>query len=104
MALCDLGASINLMPLFLFKKLGLGEVKPTTITLQIVDRSLTYPRGVIEDMLVKVNKFIFPADFVVLDMDKDKNMPLILAWPFLAASEILIDVSKGGYLQGWMKI
>ncbi|XP_062080572.1 uncharacterized protein LOC133785339 [Humulus lupulus] len=56
-ALCDLGASINLMPLLVFKKLGVGEVKPTTITLQLADQSLTYPRGVIEDVLVKVEIF-----------------------------------------------
>ena len=77
-ALCDLGASINLMPLFVFRKLGLGEVKPTTISLQLADRSIKYPRGVIEDVLVKVDKFIFPADFIVLDMDEDEEIPLIL--------------------------
>ena len=58
-ALCDLGVSINLIPLSVFRKLGLGEVKPTTISLQMVDRSLTFPIGIIEDVLVKVNKFIF---------------------------------------------
>ena len=77
-ALCDLGASINLMPLSVFRKLGLGEVKPTTISLQLADRSIKYPRGVIEDVLVKVDKFIFPADFIVLDMDEDEEIPLIL--------------------------
>ncbi|XP_024031876.1 uncharacterized protein LOC112094637 [Morus notabilis] len=65
-ALCDLGASINLMPLSVFQKLGLGEVIPTTISLQMADRSITYPWGIIEDVLVKVDKFIFPVDFVVL--------------------------------------
>ncbi|XP_022843128.1 uncharacterized protein LOC111366647 [Olea europaea var. sylvestris] len=74
-ALYDLGASINLMSLSIFKKLGLGEVKPTTMTLQLADRSLTYPQGIIEDVLVKVNKFIFPADFVVLDMEEDQEIP-----------------------------
>ncbi|PIM99706.1 DNA-directed DNA polymerase [Handroanthus impetiginosus] len=67
-ALCDLGASINLMPYSIYYTLGLGEAKPTSITLQLADRSLTYPKGVIEDILVKVEKFMFPADFVVLDM------------------------------------
>ena len=71
-ALCDLGASINLMPLSIFKRLGLGEARPTTVTLQIVDRSLKHPRGIIEDVLVKVDKFIFPANFIVLDMEEDK--------------------------------
>ncbi|XP_027368315.1 uncharacterized protein LOC113874277 [Abrus precatorius] len=61
-ALCDLGASINLMPLAIMKKLGIEEVKPTNITLQLADRSYTYPYGIVEDLLVKVDKFIFPAD------------------------------------------
>ena len=65
-ALCDLGAGINLMPLYVFRKLGLGEVKPTTISLQLADRSIKYPRGVIENVLVKVDKFIFPVDFMSL--------------------------------------
>ena len=94
-ALCDLGASINLMPLSVFKKFGLGEVKPTTISLQLADRSIKYPRGVIEDVLVKVDKFIFLADFIVLDMDEDEEIPLILGRPFLATGRTLIDVQQG---------
>ena len=74
-ALCDLGASINLMPLSIFRWLGLGEARPMTVTLQLADRSLKHPRGVIEDVLVKVNKFIFPADFIVLDMEEDNKIP-----------------------------
>ncbi|KAL5564485.1 hypothetical protein UlMin_027649 [Ulmus minor] len=93
--LCDLGASINLMPLSVFRKLGLGEVKPTSISLQLADRSVKYPRGVIEDVLIKVDKFIFPADFVVLDMEEDREMPLILGRPFLATGRTLIDVQQG---------
>ncbi|XP_062085440.1 uncharacterized protein LOC133791536 [Humulus lupulus] len=93
-ALCDLGASINLMPLSIFRKLGLGETKPTTITLQLADRSIKHPRGVIEDVLVKVDKFIFPADFIVLDME-DTTVPIILGRPFLATGQALIDVQKG---------
>ena len=64
-ALCHLGASINLMPLSMFRKLGLREVKSTTISLQMADRSLTFPRGIIEDVLVEVDKFTFSVDFVV---------------------------------------
>ena len=71
-ALCDLGTSINLMPLSIFRRLGLGEARPTTVTLQLADRSLKHPWGVIEDVLVKVDKFIFPADFIVLNMEEDK--------------------------------
>ena len=84
-ALCDLGASINLMPLSIFRKLGLGEAKPTRVTLQMADRSIKHPRGVIEDVFVKVDKFIFLADFVVLDMEEDSDIPIILGKPFLAA-------------------
>lgn len=94
-ALCDLGASINLMPLSVYRKLGLGEAKATTVTLQLADRSLTHPRGIIEDVLIKVDKFIFPADFLILDMEEDKNVPLILGRPFLATNRALIDVQKG---------
>ena len=94
-ALCDLGASINLMPFSVFRKLGLGEVKLTTISLQLADRSIKYPRGVIEDVLVKIDKFIFPADFIVLDMDEDEKIPLILGRPFLAMGRTLIDVQQG---------
>ncbi|XP_015382976.1 uncharacterized protein LOC107175760 [Citrus sinensis] len=67
-ALCDLGASINLMPLSVFKKLGLGEPKATTVTLQLAGRFIKYPRGIVEDVLVKVDKFIFLADCIVFDM------------------------------------
>lgn len=83
-ALCDLGASINPMLLSVFKKLGLEKVKSTRVTLQLADRSLTYPRGIIEDVLVKVDKFIFLADFVVLDTEEDQEIPLISGRPFLA--------------------
>ena len=94
-ALCDLGASINLMPLSIFKRLGLGEARPTTVTLQLADRSLKHPRGVIEDVLVKVDKFIFPADFIVLDMEEDKEIPIILGRPFLTTGRTMIDVQRG---------
>ena len=94
-ALCDLGASINHMPLSIFKRLGLGEARPTTVTLQLADRSLKHPRGVIEDVLVKVDKFIFPADFIVLDMEEDKEIPIILGRSFLATGRAMIDVQRG---------
>ncbi|XP_031278051.1 uncharacterized protein LOC116136500 [Pistacia vera] len=93
--LCDLGASINLMPFSVFRKLGICEVKPTTVSLQLADRSIKHPRGIIEDLLVKVDKFIFPTYFVVLDMEEDKEIPLILGRPFLATRRALIDVQEG---------
>ncbi|XP_073118857.1 uncharacterized protein [Henckelia pumila] len=97
-ALCDLGASINLMPYSVFRKLSLREPKSTRMSLQLADRSIKYPRGIIEDVLVKVDKFIFPVDFVVLDMEEDLDMPLILGRPFLATGKALIDVQKGELL------
>ncbi|XP_022854263.1 uncharacterized protein LOC111375637 [Olea europaea var. sylvestris] len=94
-ALCNLGVSINLMPLSIFRKLGLGEPKVTTVTLQLADRSLTHPRGIIEDVLFKVDKLIFLADFLILDMEEDKDVPIILGQPFLATARALIDVQQG---------
>ena len=91
-ALCDLGASINLMPLSIFRRLGLGEARPTTVTLQLANRSLKHPRGVIEDVLVKVDKFIFSTDFIVLDMEEDKEIPIILGRPFLGTGRVVINV------------
>ncbi|XP_062093867.1 uncharacterized protein LOC133799894 [Humulus lupulus] len=95
MALCDLGASINLMPMSVFKRLGIGEVRPTTVTLQLADRSLAHPDGKIEHVLVRVDKFIFPADFFVLDYETDIEVPIILGRPFLATGRTLMDVEKG---------
>ncbi|XP_062103624.1 uncharacterized protein LOC133814712 [Humulus lupulus] len=95
MALCDLGASINFMPMSIFKQLGIGEVRPTTVTLQLADRSLAHPDGKIEDVLVRVDKFIFLADFIVLDYEADKEVPIILGRPFLTTRRTLIDVQKG---------
>ena len=93
--LCDLGGSINLMSWLIFKKLKLGEARPTTVTLYLADRCLTRPCSIIEDVLVKVDKFIFPADFIILDMEEDKEVPIILGRPFLATGRALIDVQKG---------
>ncbi|KAL5573651.1 hypothetical protein UlMin_023248 [Ulmus minor] len=94
-ALCDLGASINLMPMSIFKKLGIGEARPTTVSLQLADISIAHPEGKIEDVLVKVDKFIFPVDFIVLDYEADLEVPIILGRPFLATGRTLIDVQKG---------
>ncbi|XP_062099763.1 uncharacterized protein LOC133805599 [Humulus lupulus] len=95
MALCDLGASINLMHMSVYRQLGIGEVRPTIVTLQLEGRSLAYPDRKIEDVLVKVDKFIFPVDFIVLDFEADREVPIILGRPFLATGRTLIDVQKG---------
>ncbi|KAK8640311.1 hypothetical protein V6N13_008068 [Hibiscus sabdariffa] len=94
-ALCDPGASINLMPKSVFKKLGIGEAKPTTVMLQLADRSYVQPEGKIEDLIVRVDKFIFHADFLILDCEADEHAPIILGIPFLATSRIMIDFEKG---------
>ncbi|XP_022150856.1 uncharacterized protein LOC111018900 [Momordica charantia] len=94
-AFCDLGASINLMSLSIFRKLGLGDVRPTTVSLQLADRSIKYPRGIIDDVLDKVEKFIFHMYFLVLDMEEDENMPIIMGRPFLVTGGAKIDVELG---------
>ncbi|XP_022158748.1 uncharacterized protein LOC111025212 [Momordica charantia] len=78
LAFCDLGASINLMPLSINNKLGIGEARPTIVTLQLADRFITHLEGKFEDVLVQVDKFISPADFIILDYDVDKEVPIIL--------------------------
>ncbi|GJV67610.1 reverse transcriptase domain-containing protein [Tanacetum coccineum] len=91
-ALADLGASINLMPLSIWKKLSLPELTPTRMTLELADRSITRPKGVAEDVFVKVGKFHFPTDFVVVDFEADPRVPLILGRSFLRTGRALIDV------------
>nr|GEW30953.1 DNA-directed DNA polymerase [Tanacetum cinerariifolium] len=91
-ALADLGASINLMPLSIWKKLSLPELTPTRMTLELADRSITRPKGVAKDVFVKVGKFHFPTDFVIIDFEADPRVPLILGRSFLRTSRALIDV------------
>ncbi|XP_061338192.1 uncharacterized protein LOC133285049 [Gastrolobium bilobum] len=93
-ALCDLGARINLMPSSVFKQLATGPAKPTTVTLQMADRSIVKPEGKVENLLVKVDKFIFPADFIILDYEADIDVPIILGRPFLATEGAVINVQK----------
>ncbi|GJT28324.1 reverse transcriptase domain-containing protein [Tanacetum coccineum] len=95
LALADLGASINLMPLSVWKKLSLPELTPTCMTLELADRSISQPIGIAEDVDVKVGKFQFPADFVVVDFDADPRVPLILGRSFLKTGRALIDVYEG---------
>nr|GEX46703.1 reverse transcriptase domain-containing protein [Tanacetum cinerariifolium] len=91
-ALADLGASINLMPLSILKKLSLPELTPTRMTLELADRSITRPKGVAEVVFVKVGKFHFPTDFVVVDFEANPRVPLILGRSFLMTGRALIDV------------
>ncbi|GJS88838.1 reverse transcriptase domain-containing protein [Tanacetum coccineum] len=93
-ALADLGTSINLMPLSIWKKLSLPELTPTRMTLELADRSITRPKGVAEDDFIKEGKFYFPTNFVVVDFDADPWVPLILRRSFLRTGCALIDVYK----------
>lgn len=94
-ALLDLGASVNLLPYFVYEQLGLGELKLTPVTLQLADRSVKIPRSVIEDVLIKVDKFYFPVDSIVIDtqpvMNTNGQILVILGRPFLAISNAIIN-------------
>ena len=94
-ALLDLGASVNLLPYSMYKQLGLGELKPTSITLSLADRSIKIPKGTIEDVLIQVNRFYYPVDFVVPDTEPvavgANHVPIILGRPFLATSNAIIN-------------
>ncbi|GJW86908.1 reverse transcriptase domain-containing protein [Tanacetum coccineum] len=95
LALVDLGASINLMPLSVWKKFSLPDLTPTCMTLELADRSITKLIGITEDVYLKVGKFKFPADFVVVDFDANPRVPLILGRSFLKTGHALIDVYEG---------
>ena len=98
-ALLDLGAGVNLMPYSVYQQLGLGELKPTTITLSLADRSVKIPKGIVEDVLVKIDKFYYPVDFVVLDTEpsssEPNHVPIILGRPFLATANAIINCRNG---------
>ncbi|XP_016496775.1 uncharacterized protein LOC107815668 [Nicotiana tabacum] len=94
-ALYDLGASINLMPLYIYKKLGIVRARTTSMLLQLADRTVKIPSGILDDVLVQVGKFMFPANFVILDCKVDKEIPIISRRPFLATGRALIDCEMG---------
>uniref|UniRef100_A0A2N9GGE5 Reverse transcriptase/retrotransposon-derived protein RNase H-like domain-containing protein n=1 Tax=Fagus sylvatica TaxID=28930 RepID=A0A2N9GGE5_FAGSY len=98
-ALLDLGASVNLMPYSVYLQLGLGELKPTTVVLQLVDRSVKTPKGVVEDVLVQIDKFYYPVDFLILETESvvhaNSKIPIILGRPFLATANALINCRNG---------
>ncbi|KAL4344733.1 hypothetical protein AHAS_Ahas11G0207900 [Arachis hypogaea] len=96
-ALCDLGASINLMSIAMMRKMRIEEAKLTKMALQLADRLFKFPHGIVEDLLVKAGDFIFTADFVVLDMKEEAKASIILGRPFLAAAGAIIDVQKGEF-------
>ncbi|XP_075107078.1 uncharacterized protein LOC142180058 [Nicotiana tabacum] len=94
-ALCDLGEYINLIPYLVFKALGIRKSRPTSMRMEIADHIMKRPLGVIEDVLVRVDKFILPTNFVILDYEIDYEVPIILRRPFLATGKALRDVEDG---------
>ena len=98
-AILDLGASVNLLPYSMYKQLELGELKPTSITLSLVDRPIKIPKGTVEDVLIQVDKFYYSVDFVVLDIEPAapgvNYVPIILGRPFLATSNVIINCRNG---------
>ena len=101
-SLVDLRASVNLLPYSVYVELGLGELEPTNITLQLADRSVNIPKGIVNDVLVQVDKFYFPVDFVVLDtqpvVNQGTQFPVILGRPFLATTNSIIHC-RGGLMK-----
>jgi len=97
--LLDLGASVNLIPFTEYERLRLGELKPTKMVIQLADRSTRLPRGIIEDVLIRVGEFIYPVDFIVIDTEKVSNIasqvPMILGHSFLAIANTLINCRNG---------
>jgi hypothetical protein len=97
-ALLDLGASVNVLPYSVFRSLNLGELKPTSVTLLLADRFVKVPRGMVENVLVQVDKFIYLVDFIVLDtqpVEACNSIPVILERPFLATFNALIIHRNG---------
>uniref|UniRef100_A0A1U7VS03 Uncharacterized protein LOC104221328 n=2 Tax=Nicotiana sylvestris TaxID=4096 RepID=A0A1U7VS03_NICSY len=93
--LCDLGAGINLIPLEIYKRLGIGRARPTSMLLQLTDRTVKRPSGILDDVLIQLGKFVFPIDFVILYCKVDEEIPIILGRPFLATGRALIDYETG---------
>ncbi|GJQ91388.1 mitochondrial proton/calcium exchanger protein-like protein isoform X1 [Tanacetum coccineum] len=93
-ALADLGSSVSVMPLSTYLNLGLGNLAHTKLTVELADRTVKYPKGIVENVLVGIDKFVFPVDFIILDMSEDVKVPLILGRPFLSTAHAKIDVFK----------
>ena len=94
-ALCNLGASVSFLPLSLFKRIGIGELKPSKLILKLAERSTIQIVGFVEDIPVKIEGIYIPADFVVVDIPEDSDVPIILGRPFLATAGAIVDVKNG---------
>ncbi|XP_052627240.1 uncharacterized protein LOC128133746 [Lactuca sativa] len=93
-AMANSGASVNLMPYSFFKKLDLMEPRPIRMAIHLANKTVTFPRGICEDIWVKVDKFLFPVDFIVLDMEEDHQVPIILGWPFLNTVSAIVNIRE----------
>ncbi|GJZ28104.1 zinc knuckle CX2CX4HX4C containing protein [Tanacetum coccineum] len=93
-ALADLGPSISIMPFFMYKRLGIGNIKPINMVIEMADNTKSFPKGIVKNLLIKIDKFIFPVDFVILDMIEDFRMPIILGRPLLATAHAKVDIFK----------
>ncbi|GJZ03063.1 RNA-directed DNA polymerase, eukaryota [Tanacetum coccineum] len=93
-AFVDIGASVSVMPFSTYTNLGLGILSHTRLTIELADQTLKQPRGIAENVLVRIGKFIFPIDFIILDIPEDDDVPLILGRPFLSTAHSKIDVFK----------
>jgi len=93
-AMCDLGSSVSLLPLSLLKRISIGDLKPTKMTLQLADHSIIYPTRVLEDIPIKMGKIYIPTDFVV-DIKEDSEIPILLGRPFLVIAGAVINVKYG---------
>ena len=90
-ALCDLGAGVSVMPLLLYRKLRLHDYVPTSLTLQMADKSMKQPVGMVEDVLLQLGNHFIPTDFVILDMPEDDKLSVILGRPFLSTAGAYVD-------------
>nr|GEY91290.1 hypothetical protein [Tanacetum cinerariifolium] len=93
-ALVDLGATVSFMPFSTYTNLGLGKLSHTRMTIELADRTIKQPKGIATNVLVRIGKFVFPIDFVILDIPEDGDIPLILGRPFLSTAHVKIDVYK----------
>ncbi|XP_050875112.1 uncharacterized protein LOC127078722 [Lathyrus oleraceus] len=93
--LCELGANISLMPLSICERLKMGELRPTSMSVQLADHSVKFPVGMLENVIVRVGQFYIPTDFIIMDIKEDSNILIILGRPFLATVGAIIDVKKG---------
>ncbi|GJY62236.1 zinc knuckle CX2CX4HX4C containing protein [Tanacetum coccineum] len=93
-ALADLGASISIMPFSMYKRLGIGTLKPINMLIEMADNTKCVPKGIVENLLIKIDKFIFSVDFVILDMVEDIRMPIILGRPLLATAHAQVNIFR----------